>query len=56
MPEEEWIQSDESCSSKAYLDHDLPIEDLNLTGAHSLKKMEEEYNNMTKGKTSFTHD
>ena len=52
MPEEEWIKSSQSsCSSNAYLDQELPIEELNLTGAHSLKKMEEEYNNLTQNQS-----
>ena len=53
MPEEEWLQSENS--DNVYKDVHIP-DDLNLTGAQSLKQMEEEYNKMTKDKGSFTHD
>jgi len=64
MPEEEWLASQPSSRGSnygvndAYLDQELPLEDLNLTGVQSLKRMEEDYSNLTASNnhTTFTHD
>ena len=50
QPEEEWLPSEQS-----FVQETFPSE-LELTGQQSLKRMEDEYRQMDRGKGSFTHE